>query len=256
MCVIAYKKKGVDAPSVEDIKDMFAVNPDGAGFAWSDGHVVHYEKGFMNVDDLLKRLMPLSQWKNKELAIHFRIGTAGKNDQATCHPFKISNNYGELRKTSGTGAVLFHNGIIDTGGIVNKDSSDTQDFVVGMYPMIKKYSNSKARDHIISEYTTGNRLLMMYGRHTKMFGSWTTIKGVMYSNTLWCGGGWSRWDNYYTHYTKDAWDCMKGKRFMEFGDTKKIDELIRDADDVGYGTLTKNGKIYMYDYEEMAVWEA
>ena len=133
MCVILLSEKGKDAPTEEQIKQAFRRNPDGAGFAYcdkSDGNKVKWEKGFMTVDSLLERLEPLEQWKDTTLAIHFRIGTAGKNDKATCHPFPISTVFGDLRKTSGEGAVLFHNGVLNTGGWADPLSSDTQDFVI------------------------------------------------------------------------------------------------------------------------------
>ena len=133
MCVIAFSPKGKDMPTEAQIKSMFKKNPDGAGFAYEEGDTVKYKKGFMNVDDLLEELGPLDKWKDKNIAMHFRIGTAGKNDKKTTHPFPISNNFGELRKLQGEGPVLFHNGVISgLGGIIDPLASDTQDFVAGV----------------------------------------------------------------------------------------------------------------------------
>ena len=92
MCVIAFSPKGNEAPTEKQIKEMFKKNPDGAGYAWDDGATVHFKKGFMNVDDLLEDLGPLEKWKDKNLAMHFRIGTAGKNDKKTTHPFPLTRN--------------------------------------------------------------------------------------------------------------------------------------------------------------------
>ena len=184
MCVIAFSAKGVDAPSEVMIKEMFAANPDGAGFAYNGrGGKVYFEKGFMCVEDLLNRLKPLSQWKNTNLAIHFRIGTAGKNDAHTCHPFPISTEFGELRKTSGEGPVLFHNGVLDTGGGLDPLSSDTQDFVAAFAPMLAKYSKSKVRDAWIEDIVTGSRLLIMYkDNKVKMYGDWKNDGDILVSN--------------------------------------------------------------------------
>ena len=35
MCVIAFSPKGTDAPTINQIKDMFEANPDGAGYAYN-----------------------------------------------------------------------------------------------------------------------------------------------------------------------------------------------------------------------------
>lgn len=189
MCVIALSEKGKKAPTEEQIKQMFRKNPDGAGFAYcdkSDHNKVKWEKGFMTVEELLERLKPLDQWTDTTLAIHFRIGTAGKNDKATCHPFPISTVFGDLRKTSGEGAVLFHNGVLDTGGWADPLSSDTQDFVIATAPLFRKYNKSVVRDKFIEEAVSGSRLLVMYDDNkVKLYGDWQKSGDLLVSNRLW-----------------------------------------------------------------------
>ena len=191
MCVILLSEKGKQAPTEEQIKQAFRKNPDGAGFAYcdpSDGNKVKWEKGFTCVEDLLQRLKPLEQWQDTTLAIHFRIGTAGKNDAHTCHPFPISTVYGDLRKTSGEGAVLFHNGVLSNGGFADPLSSDTQDFVIAMAPLFQKYSKSVVRDKVIEHLVEGNRLLVMYDDNkVKLYGDWKkSDEGeLLVSNKLW-----------------------------------------------------------------------
>lgn len=191
MCVILLSAKGNKAPSEEQIKQAFRRNPDGAGFAYcdkSDHNKVKWEKGFMTVEELLERLQPLDQWTDTTLAIHFRIGTAGKNDKATCHPFPISTVFGDLRKTSGEGAVLFHNGVLDTGGKADPLSSDTQDFVIATAPLFKKYNKSKVRDKFIEDAVLGSRLLVMYDDNkVKLYGDWQKSDegDLLVSNKLW-----------------------------------------------------------------------
>lgn len=206
MCVILLSEKGKDAPTEEQIKQAFRRNPDGAGFAYcdkSDDNKVKWEKGFMTVDSLLERLEPLEQWKDTTLAIHFRIGTAGKNDKATCHPFPISTVFGDLRKTSGEGAVLFHNGILNTGGWADPLSSDTQDFVIATAPLFRKYNKSVVRDKFIEDCVIGNRLLVMYDDNKiKLYGDWKKSDegDLLVSNKLWE-------DSYYTYsYKPYAYD--------------------------------------------------
>ena len=282
MCVIVYSPKGIDAPTEELIRQMFLENPDGAGFAWNgaDGKV-KYRKGFMKVEDLLQALEPLDKWKNTNLAIHFRIGTAGENDEYTCHPFKISNKYKDLRELEGEGPVLFHNGIMGKGGIVDKNSSDTQDFVVAFSPMIEKFNKSKARDAAISEYTKGNKLLIMYNNNkVKMFGNWEKDGDLFVSNKnykyIMPKNTYAWYDQYnYRYYegdydkwwkekdkekeeeeTKKLWDELKNKKYVWLNTVSQMRQLLDSADDVTETYVIKDGMAYVYDEEDLAMWSA
>ena len=205
MCVIAFSPKGTNIPSKEQIRQMWSHNPDGAGYAYVNkkGKVV-FKKGFMKLEDLLKELEAPERFKNTNFAIHFRIGTSGKNDQATCHPFPVSNSFGDLRKTEGeVDSVLFHNGILSEGGITSPLASDTQDFVVAMYPMFQKYNKSKARDYFIEELITGSRLLVLFKNNAfKMYGKWLKDGDIWVSNLNyrhsynWYGSGYYGYTEY------------------------------------------------------------
>lgn len=227
MCVIAFSPKGTDIPSEQQIRQMWIHNPDGAGYAYVNkkGKVV-YRKGFMTLAELMAELEAPERFKNTNFAIHFRIGTSGKNDKATCHPFPISNNFGDLRKTEGEAdSVLFHNGILSKGGIVSPLASDTQDFVVAMSPMFQKYNKSKARDFFIEELIEGSRLLILYKNNAfKMFGKWETDGDIFVSNLNyktsydWYGSGYygyheyeqDYYDDYYYGYNYDKKEWDKG----------------------------------------------
>lgn len=293
MCVIAFSPKGVDAPTEEKIRQMFRANPDGAGFAYEQGNKVKYKKGFMNVEDLIKELQPLKQWKNKNMAIHFRIGTAGENDEHTCHPFKISSNYGDLRKTEGEGPVLFHNGILANGGIVDENSSDTQDFVVAFAPLLEKYNKSKVRDQWFEKIIAGNRMLIMYGKNKiKMYGEWKkdgdlfvsnlTYKSYAYGYGTYCPYGYhygyidedegedeykediaGEWERY---WAKREEQKKRDKQLAEklFAELKKnqyiyvsdyeMDTLLEHADEYSYNIVQIKGIKYGYSYEAGCVW--
>lgn len=215
MCVIAFSPKGNDMPTEEQIKSMFKKNPDGAGYAWEEGDTVKFKKGFMNVDDLLEDLGPLSQWKDKNIAMHFRIGTAGKNDKKTTHPFPISNNFGELRKLQGEGPVLFHNGVISgLGGIIDPLASDTQDFVAGVASKLLTRPNkpTKVTEAVVESVIGSSRLLLMYGKGKIVkFGDWKEKDGNQYSNLLWdytptTTVDYSKWYSHGSSYYGDPYD--------------------------------------------------
>lgn len=284
MCVIAFSKKGVDAPTEQQIREMFMANPDGAGYAYEEGNKVKYKKGFMTVDALLKELQPLEQWKNKNLAIHFRIGTAGENDEHTCHPFPITTNYGEMRKTEGEGPVLFHNGIIAQGGMIDENSSDTQDFVVAFAPMLKKYNKSKARDKWMEKIVTGNRLLIMYGKDRyKMYGEWKqdgellvsnlNYKSYRYASEYYYNGVSGCYEPITTYQESfDEYWARKDKQRKEeeevadklfkeierneyiYANDAEIDAMLENCEEYGYEIMWYKGKPYGYSYEAGCVW--
>lgn len=277
MCVICFSPRGVDAPTEEKIRQMFNTNPDGAGYAYEgkNGKVV-YRKGFMTVEALLTELQPLDRWKNTNLAIHFRIGTAGENDEHTCHPFPISTDYGELRKTEGKGAVLFHNGILAEGGMADRNSSDTQDFVVAFAPLLKKWSKSSVRDTWLCKVIGTSKVLIMYGRNKyKMYGSWEKDGELYVSNTNYlpyyygCYSGYGRYDYYgdYDEYweMKDReerlykttatklFDALLTKDHV-WASPKEIDAMLEMADDYSPDTMEYKGNKYYYDLEGCSVW--
>lgn len=294
MCVIAFSPKGVDIPTEKQIKQMWEHNPDGAGYAYVNkkGKVV-YRKGFMSVDSLLKELEAPERFKNTNFALHFRIGTSGENDGATCHPFPVSTNFGELRKTEGeSDAVLFHNGILSNGGIVSPLASDTQDFVVAMTPLLQKYNRSKARDYFIGELTKGSRLLVLYKNNAfKMYGEWCKDGDLWVSNTAykedyqWYGSGYYGWhnymdDDYYGYYddyyerldlkdkskeiktndnrvnTEEAnalWREVVDKEY-KFVSDKQLKLLKDSSEDYTNNTIELCGYVLGYDKQQSLVW--
>lgn len=298
MCVIALSPKGVKAPTEEQIKKMFSKNPDGAGFAYCDKHdhdKVKFEKGFMTVEALLDRLEPLEQWTDTTLAIHFRIGTAGKNDEKTCHPFRISNKFKDLQQLSGEGPVLFHNGVLAQGGLADPLSSDTQDFVIAYAPLFEKYNKSKTRDAFIEDAVAGSRVLVMYdGNKIKMYGKWEKSDegDLLVSNKLWertysYSYGYGSY-GYYTpsyasyatptsetkakaetdttkqdmlvEYTKEEvekqWEKLDRNKYLWFDDLEMFDAMLDTADEIEGDYVSKDGKVYVFDEESMMAWEA
>lgn len=286
MCVIAFSPKGVDIPTEKQIRDMWEHNPDGAGYAYVNkkGKVV-FRKGFMKLDDLLKDLEAPERFKTTNFAIHFRIGTSGENDRATCHPFPISNNFGELRKTEGeTDSVLFHNGILSEGGLASPLASDTQDFVIAMAPLLQKYNRSKTRDFFIEELTKGNRLLILYKNNAfKMFGDWQKDGDLWVSNLSykydyqWYGSGYYGWHNYiyddYDDYylpmkkedkpenknkidtieSRELWQEIVDKEY-KFVEKDELDLLKSSSDDYTKEYIELDGVVLGYDEKQMLVW--
>lgn len=261
MCVIAFSPKGVDAPTEQQIRDMFMANPDGAGYAYNGKNgKVYYKKGFMKVEDLLKDLQPLKRWKNKNLAIHFRIGTAGRNDAETCHPFKISSRFNELRETRGTGPVLFHNGILSNGGELDANSSDTQDFVAAFAPLLKKYNKSKVRDKWMEEITKNNRVLIMYDKNKyKLYGKWEKDGDIVVSNLNYKWDNWAKKyeEKYYPYGYQYSWeyDDPYYGGYSSYWAKKELESEKNQAEEI-FAVLDKEGETWLdpEDLEFILEW--
>ena len=291
MCVIAFSPKGVDIPSEEQIKQMWQHNPDGAGYAYVNrkGKVV-FKKGFMTLAELMAELEAPERFKNTNFALHFRIGTSGKNDQATCHPFPISNCFGDLRKTEGEAdSVLFHNGILSNGGMSNPLASDTQDFVIAMSPMFQKFNRSKTRDFFIEELIGGSKLLVLYKNNAfKMYGNWEKDGDIWVSNLSykysysWCGSGYYGWHEYgydengewcdfyrkrkeqeLQHTTnttpemsekaEELWNTVIEKEYM-FVTPSELDIMKRSSQTYTSHTIERDGYVLGYDVQQELVW--
>ena len=145
MCVISFSGVGIDLPDKEERSQMFKTNPDGAGIMIDTGKENLYIKGLMTYEDFEAALAKIQQdynLKKNAVALHFRIGTSGKKDGATTHPFLLSRNFGELRKEAyrGTQPMLMHNGVFSGfGGWLNPLASDTQDFAATIgYGLLRK----------------------------------------------------------------------------------------------------------------------
>ena len=143
MCIIVAKKKGINIPNEETLRECFNRNSDGAGLMYVKDGKIHIEKGYMTFAAFIERLNNLNKelnFKEKSLVMHFRITTSGGTKPENCHPFPISDKVEDLKATSiiTEDVAMAHNGIINTySGVLENDKlSDTQLFVQrAVYPI-------------------------------------------------------------------------------------------------------------------------
>ena len=115
MCLLIYKNSNVIIPE-DHLKEAFDNNSHGAGFTVrmvneaGDGYL-HRERGFFKYADFIEAYRPFA---SNQGIIHFRLATAGKKDEANCHPFEVNPS-----------VHMGHNGIISIAQSVSKDYSDT-----------------------------------------------------------------------------------------------------------------------------------
>lgn len=235
MCVICAKPAGVDFPSLEYVYDMWASNPDGAGFMWSEGNKVHIRKGFMKFKDFSdayqKTFLDRKDSKNMSAVLHFRITTHGGTKPENCHPFPVSGNMGLLQKlecTTNLGAA--HNGII-SGVKPRKNCSDTMEYIVSCVSLMKRLNKRFYLDKyfakLIENTIDGSRFCFLDPAGTiTTIGQWHEDDGLLLSNKnfKWRSSyNYKNWGGYnYGWYDED--DLLEYYKNLDSGFSKSGDK--------------------------------
>lgn len=201
MCVIVVSEKGIKQPTKEMLKSMWDKNRDGAGILVDSGTgEIEYTKGYMTWEAFEKGYDDYASKYNLDdvtLAIHFRITTRGNTDSHTTHPFLLSPRYEDLRLTHYKGRVpaMMHNGTITGfGGMLDKQSSDTQDYAgtIGYAMLRKSKSGRKPNKAMIKATATtidGSRVVVFYGDGEPVYaGPWKQDGDLKVSNTFYQSG--------------------------------------------------------------------
>lgn len=284
MCIIVAKPKNVDMPSVEIIKNCFRRNPDGAGLMYVKDNQVIVDKGYMDVDSLLERLEKLKKelavddLKEKAVVLHFRIGTAGKNDKETTHPFIVTDDFSKLRATKITSSVgIAHNGIISHYSYKNQILSDTQLFIQKViYPISRLDKKFYEKQEILDmlQDLAGSKLCFLDNKENiRYVGDKVVDKGIIYSNstykaydykypiTKWKANKtknsneddeWDYYRNYYAGY-EDGYDDYYLKDIRNFvmkvfdGDYISFDKGNSFSENKGAKYLDAWGYLYRVD---------
>jgi hypothetical protein len=200
MCVIAISPVGVNAPTEQNLKDMFKHNDDGAGISFVLDKAVYTYKGLMKWADFEKTYALIEKklrtagktFNDVPIMYHFRIGTHGPNSEALTHPFPISNQFKHLTALEyKSDVVMAHNGIIHSV-VPRAGWSDTQQYISDIImPLIKTdrhFYKNKHLQELMRNTNNGSRFafLDMDGNFTTV-GEWVEsdlpdLKGILYSN--------------------------------------------------------------------------
>ena len=240
MCIIVAKEKGQKLPSKDILKTCFERNNDGAGLMYVQDNKVVIDKGYMTFKSFYKRIKKLqkrfnSDLTDKALVFHFRIGTSGENDKATTHPFPISSNSDDLRKTYfKTDLGMAHNGII-SNYVYGDNLSDTQNFVKDFVSVLKElnkkfYLNNKVMEIISNEANiSSNKLCFLDNKENiYWYGDKVIDNGVIYSNTTYKPYTYKSYRSY--SYDYDYWYGKDYKSSYSKPKTKSytIDDFIKN----------------------------
>lgn len=187
MCVIAYKTRGTDLPD-NMIRSMFRANPDGAGFMYAKNGKVYFEKGFFNVESLIKRFRACVTL-DMSAVIHCRITTHGTTCPQLCHPFPIVAKHSkEFKQTGVADLCMAHNGIIPTESFywfANGKDSDTSAYAHKLWwNGVRTLPTEKQANWIESEIGASRIAFMDKNGNVKLIGSWHKVKGIWFSNLL------------------------------------------------------------------------
>lgn len=189
MCLIAVKKRGAHL-SDKEIRFDFAHNPNGAGFMYAKNGLVHWEKGFFNVEDLLARWHE-TVTDDMVAALHTRIATHGNhNCTELCHPFPLDGS-DLFRATGSAPLVMMHNGIIPDKSWRNfaqNGDSDTSAFARKLTPILQNTLPDEGYIGLIKGYDPTSRFLLMNGDGEFVtIGNWKEDAGILFSNNHYMG---------------------------------------------------------------------
>ena len=191
MCVILVKERGIELPTKDILESCWKRNPDGAGFMFNDCDKVVIMKGFMTFEEFYLRLQTANEFyhlKEKGLVIHFRIAISGLKDKGNCHPYPISNDNLDLRKSFITTELgIAHNGIIRSYNGKNNILNDTQLFIKNdlfeLNSLDKKFYKNVIFQSMIERLIDGSRLVFLNkkGEIIKL-GNWFHNGNYYFSN--------------------------------------------------------------------------
>ena len=234
MCIIVYKPYNKKLPSKEVLLECFISNPDGAGFMYriNNNALIRIKKGYMNFPDLWNELEEINL-KN-EIVVHFRIGTAGLNNKANCHPYPVSSDIKDLTKLHiVTTKAVAHNGILWEYDITQSIFNDTQLFIMEILSsdFFQEHRFAPIFDTLIKNYTNGSRFIFFRQNETaEMWGNgWIKVNDIYFSN--------STYKEKVTVYKK--WDKERGYHYYDYSSNTysankiKIDgDLETEADEI------------------------
>lgn len=178
MCIAIVTTAGT-ACTDDAIKNSFAANSHGAGFAFidKDSGEVQVRKGYFTVESFLNAYKGVLDQGHADLhamLLHFRVATMGGRTMDNCHPFRIKNG------------ALVHNGVLFYG--VDPSGKDRSDTRIWAEELLPDFTYERVRDNIdvLSQIVSYNKIAMLFngGNYAILnedLGHW--VDDVWYSNT-------------------------------------------------------------------------
>lgn len=160
MCVIIYKPKGVELPSLDLLTKANAFNPHGFGLC----SPTQFYKGF-NGRKLVNILGRCSI--DEPVFIHFRYATTGSVKVSNCHPF-----YDEKTNT-----YFMHNGVLPYRP---EDDITDSEFI---FNVLKPYINTKKFKPMVNKVIGSSKFAFMLDDIVTLYGDFIEHNGLFLSNS-------------------------------------------------------------------------
>lgn len=192
MCIIAIKPKNKELQEKSILQRCFNVNRDGSGYMYvNDKNEVVIKKGYMDFETFYKELVEdynKYSLKNKNLVMHFRIGTSGQSKYGCTHPFAITDDYDLLNATRvKTNIGVCHNGIVSMFNSRMAKYSDTQIYIASVLTPIYKLNRTAFAYNdvkkLIKDTTNSKWAFLDKFDNVNLVGDFEEDNGYLYSNT-------------------------------------------------------------------------
>ena len=265
MCVIIVKEKNGSLPKKESLENCFNTNGDGAGFMYVEDGKVVIDKGYMNFKSFYKHYKKLcnkfDNFEGKNLVMHMRISTAGGVQRENTHPFPLTDNLMQMKKTylrSDVGVV--HNGIISAAkptktqeeNAINDTMIFIKEYLKPIYDNWHECFTNTAFMQGVSILSGSKFAILDSNDNLYIVGDFTRYEDSLYSNS-----SYMTYKNYYRDYNydygfyEDYWkDYLKNKE-------KKAKKEKEKENQKDYYKCDSNDYVYLFDYcdEEIPIYE-
>lgn len=218
MCVIIAKNKTNRLPEIEEVRQCYKNNNDGAGFMYTLNGNVIIDKGYMDEEKFVNRFKYLckrfNNFDNKCLVIHCRIGTAGTNSAQNTHPYPITNSINDLHKLYYRCKLgMAHNGIISNYNPSalekDKDINDTQNFIIKyIYELYSNWKSFYKNNNMIDaiKNISNSKFAILDGNDNLItIGNFEEHKGLLFSNNSYQKKTYTYSYKYGNDYYWDKW---------------------------------------------------
>ena len=270
MCLIAIKSRGAHLGE-DEIRHDFKTNPHGAGFMYADpaDHLVHWEKGFFTVEDLIKRWNAVVK-DNMVAALHTRIATHGAHSSDLCHPFPLDGS--DLFRSVGSAPlVMMHNGIVPEKNwkkFEQKGDSDTSAFARRLTPILNNELPDDGVSAMIDVYGGGSRFVFLNGEGEFVtIGKWHKENGILFSNNHFHGRMTeTEWREYgrqrgFTFFSSNSnysnYAPSKTQSYSWYGSPVKSEELSRKNEPYLFSKeeIVEEEEVDVKDYGDVDIFE-
>lgn len=261
MCIIVAKLRGKDLPNEEILRNCFNNNSDGCGFMYEDKHKVVINKGYMDFKKFYKDLVNTyntKDLKNKNLVMHFRIGTSGGMNAETTHPFPISKNNKDLQSLKvKTDIGMVHNGVISEYAYNKSKLSDTQhfikEFVYPLYELNKHFLDNKLVINMLYKECNSKLIFLDSNDNLYKVGEFEEKDGVLYSNSSYNARTWTYdYNKYWRDYEEGGYKYNYDTEKYEVDNSDELYEGLKKFE-TNSVTFLNQDWWYFGDYSQ--TWE-